>query len=697
MRNTQQNKVTAAHLRRKAYLYIRQSTLHQVFNNTESTRRQYDLRQRAVALGWADEQVVTIDCDLGRSGAATDREGFLRLVAEVGTGNAGIVMGLEVSRLARNSSDWHRLLEICALSDTLILDEDGIYDPAHFNDRLLLGLKGTMSEAELHVLRARLHGGYMAKARRGELQIRLPVGLVYDAAGRVQLDPDRQVQGSVRLLFATFRRTGSAGAMVKAFREQGHRFPSRPPHGPRMGELVWQELTYSRALDVLHNPRYAGAYALGRTHQRKRANGRRTTRRLPREEWSVLIVDSHDGYIDWEQFEENQRRLKDNNACFFGGGKSASPPREGPALLQGIALCGVCGKRMRVHYYQREGRRTPLYLCPLGPLRWAADRCQQIPGQPIDDAIGELMVSVMSPLAIEVALSVQDEMETRVKEVEQMRNQRIERAQYESDAARRRYMQVDPDNRLVADALEADWNSKLRALTETREDCERRRRADECALGPEQRQRIASLASDFPTVWAAATTTHRDRKRMLRLLVEDVTLVKAAEAITVQVRFRGGGTQSLTLPRPVPSWKTWLTPSDVVAEVDRLLDHHTHAEIADHLNEGGYRSGKGHCFNARIISTIQRQYHLKSRYDRLRERGMFTADELAVRAGVSRKTVLRWRRDGLVSAHAYDARGQHLFDPTGELPKKNQRSTRTPNPGGAPDGLHSTEEVQYEA
>ena len=407
-------KVNAGHLERNAYLYIRQSTLQQVIENTESTRRQYQLRSRAVALGWPEQRIVVIDSDQGQSGASTDREGFQRLVGEVGSGHAGIVMGLEVSRLARNSSDWHRLLEICALSDTLILDEDGIYDPAHFNDRLLLGLKGTMSEAELHVLRARMQGGYMAKARRGELRIPIPVGLVYDAADRVQLDPDRQVQDAVRALMAVFRRTGTAAATVRTFVDQGMRFPGRPPHGPRMGELVWQELTYSRALDVLHNPRYAGAYVLGRTRQRKLPNGQRTTRVLARKDWSVLLHDWHPGYISWDEFEENQRRLKENN-WRTRGTAGTTPPREGPALLQGMVLCGLCGHLMAVRYYQREKRRTPWYYCARGPAERASENCQQIPGGGIDETISRLVVEVMSPMALEVALSVQDELQQTLR------------------------------------------------------------------------------------------------------------------------------------------------------------------------------------------------------------------------------------------------------------------------------------------
>jgi DNA invertase Pin-like site-specific DNA recombinase len=297
-------KVAASHLKRKAYLYVRQSTVRQVFENTESTKRQYALRQRALALGWPSDDIVIIDSDLGQSGAsAVDRAGFQKLVTEVGMGRAGIVLGLEVSRLARNSTDWHRLLEICALTDTLILDEDGIYDPAHFNDRLLLGLKGTMSEAELHVLRARLRGGILNKARRGELRCRLPVGLLHDSDGRVVLDPDKQIQESVRLLFETFARTGTIYATIKYFREHGLLFPARVMFGSRKGELTWGALSLGRASSALHNPWYAGAYTYGRARWRKRPDGRSRRELLPTSEWQVLIRDAHPAYISWQEHE----------------------------------------------------------------------------------------------------------------------------------------------------------------------------------------------------------------------------------------------------------------------------------------------------------------------------------------------------------------------------------------------------------
>src|SRR5229473_4102663 len=300
------SKVQTSHLKRNAYLYVRQSTLRQVFENTESTKRQYGLRQRAIALGWPEERIIVIDSDLGHSGASSaDREGFQRLVAEVGVGHAGVVMGLEVSRLARNSTDWHRLLEICALADVLIVDEDGVYDPAHFNDRLLLGLKGTMSEAELHVMRARLRGGILNKARRGELEMRLPIGFVYDTEARVRLDPDARIQESIRQLFRTFRRTGSATATVKAFRVQGLLFPHRIYRGARKGDVQWGELDHSRVLWVLHHPRYAGAYCFGRTRYRKHPDGQTVSVRLPSAEWVSLIPNAHEAYVSWEEFEQN--------------------------------------------------------------------------------------------------------------------------------------------------------------------------------------------------------------------------------------------------------------------------------------------------------------------------------------------------------------------------------------------------------
>ena len=359
--NSDPSKVAPSHLQRDAYLYVRQSTLRQVVENTESTQRQYALRERAIALGWPIERVLVIDNDQGQSGAtAADREGFQHLVAEVSLGNAGIVLGLEVSRLARNNSDWHRLLEICALTDTLILDEDGLYNPGQFNDRLLLGLKGTISEAELHVLGARLRGGILSKARRGELKTPVPVGLVHDAQDRVVLDPDRQVQDALRALFATYDRTGSACATVKYFREHGLLFPRRLRRGVRKGQLVWATLVHSRVLQVLHNPRYAGAFYYGRTRSCRSRDGRDSCKRLPPDQWHTLLPEAHAGYITWEQYQRNQRALRES-AQARGRDRQQGPPGEGPALLQGLVLCGVCGQRMTVRYHIRKAGLVPSY------------------------------------------------------------------------------------------------------------------------------------------------------------------------------------------------------------------------------------------------------------------------------------------------------------------------------------------------
>ena len=375
-------KITADHIRRDAYLYVRQSTLRQVAENGESTQRQYALRDRAIASGWPAERVRIIDCDLGKSGSsAIARDGFQQLVSEVALTKAGIVMGLEVSRLARNSADWHRLIELCALTATLILDEDGIYDPASFNDRLLLGLKGTMSEAELHILRARMRGGQLNKARRGELEIGPPVGLIYRSDGRLDLDPDAEVQAAIRLVFDTFERTGSATRTVRFFLDQGILFPRRLRKEPNKGELLWAPPRHSRILQVLHNPRYAGAFVYGRTRGRRRPDGGVSQIKAPMEDWQFVMPDLHPGYIDWERFKANQERLSDNGRA-YGIQRRSGPAREGPSLLQGRVLCGVCGERMGVRYSQENGQTVVTYVCKENAIRRGGRVCQSCPAKP---------------------------------------------------------------------------------------------------------------------------------------------------------------------------------------------------------------------------------------------------------------------------------------------------------------------------
>lgn len=663
-------KITAAHLSRLAYLYVRQSTLRQVFENTESTQRQYALRDRAAALGWPLDRVVVIDCDLGQSGASgADREGFKRLVSEVGLGRVGIVLGLEVSRLARNSTDWHRLLELCALSDTLILDEDGLYDPAHFNDRLLLGLKGTMSEAELHVLKARLRGGILSRARRGELKQMVPVGFVHDVQDRVILDPDAQVQASVRLFFDTFRRTGSCLAVVKEFHAKELLFPRRLRAGAHKGELVWAELLHCRARSIIHNPRYAGAFVFGRTKHRRLPSGKYSSRQVPSEEW-ILLRDRHPGYIPWDDYLSNLQRVK-GNALAWSSERHTGPAREGPALLQGLVICGACGERMSVRYHSHRSAEIPTYWCGRRPMhRGEIGLCQTIHGSALDAAIGDIIIEAMTPLAIEVALGVQQELASRQEEADRLRRQHVERAKYEAELAQRRFLKVDPDNRLVADALEADWNAKLRALAAAQEAYEKAAAADVGAVNGAERAQLMTLATDFPRLWRDPRTQMKDKKRMLRLLIEDVTLTKG-DTVHMDIRFVGGATRSLDLPLPKSCVVLRTTDAAVVEEIDGLIDTYTDKEIADLLNERGVRTVVTTPWTAARIGRLRHIYRLKDRRTRLLAQGLLAPQDLAARYGVLVSTVHMWRRRGLLRAHPINDRGDFLYEiPSEDLPAK---------------------------
>lgn len=669
-------KVESHHLEREAYLYIRQSSMKQVMENVESTKRQYALRSRATALGWADDQIVVIDSDQGESGASASwREGFRRLVTDVGLGRAGIVMGLEVSRLARNNADWHRLLEICALANTLILDEDGVYDPTNFNDRLLLGLKGAMSEAELHVLKARLRGGILNKVRRGEYRCVLPTGLVYDEAGAVILDPDAQVRETIAYFFETFVRVGSAHQTVKAFRDEGLRFPSRL-RAPAAG-VIFHPLTASAAMRTLRNPRYAGTYAYGQRMYRRTADGGKTFRKRACNEWLACIPGAHPGYITWDRYQENLRLLESNGHGYDAA--RGSPPREGVALLQGRAVCGRCGQHLRARYREQRGKLESWYVCDRASDARAEPNCQSLAGPPIDEAVGRLVAEKMTPAAVDLALEIRKEIEGRYDEVDQLRCRAIERAQVDAELAQRRFMMVDPGNRLVADTLEADWNEKLRALAKAREERESGRREDQIVIDSAIRERLVAMTADFDRLWSDPSTPNRERKRMLAYVIEDATLVKLSEEGTtkVHVRFRGGQTTTLTTVNPKASWQKVKTPSEIVELVDQLLDDHLHAEIAEILNARGLRPGgsawpgrRGTRFTALRVQYIVHAYGLRMRFDRLRARGLLTKEELAPRLGIHPQTLTRWAKHGIVRAHAYNGHAWLYEDPGPNPPVK---------------------------
>jgi len=666
-------KVQSHHLERGAYLYIRQSSMKQVLENKESTQRQYALRGRAIALGWREDQVIVIDNDQGESGAsAAWREGFQRLVSDVGMGHAGIVMGLEVSRLARNNADWQRLLEICALADTLILDEDGVYNPSSFNDRLLLGLKGTMSEAELHVLKARLRGGVLNKVRRGEYRCALPTGLVYDAVGNVVLDPDLQIRETITHFFETFWRVGSACQTVKVFRDEGLCFPSRLRN---QAITVLRPLTASTAIRVLNNPRYAGVYVYGQRRYRRAVDGKKIVqRKRDCGDWLACIPNAHPGYITWEQFQNNLKILETNGRGYELA--RASPPREGAALLQGRAVCGKCGRHFRVRYASRRGRLEAWYVCDRAHGYSGEPNCQSIAGPPIDAAMGALITERMTPAAIELAIEIRREIEARYEEADRLRCRAIERAQIDADLAQRRFMMVDPNNRLVADTLECEWNEKLRVLAKAREDRELGREQDQRILDESIRDRLIAMTTDFNTLWKDPSIPNRERKRLLAYIIEDATLIKLpVEGTTkIHIRFKGGKTETITTVNPKSSAQQVKTQPDLIALVDKLLDEHVYAEISEILNEQGLRPGgaarRGRSdtrFTPSRVAYLVNRYELRSRYDRLRDRGLLTKKEAAARLRIHEHTLLRWAEHGLVTRYAYDAHA-YLYEPPGPNP-----------------------------
>jgi DNA invertase Pin-like site-specific DNA recombinase/DNA-binding transcriptional MerR regulator len=650
---------------------VRQSTLYQVVNNTESTRRQYDLRGRAVALGWPADRVIIIDIDQGHSGAsAADREGFQRLVAEVSLGHAGIVLGLECSRLARNSADWHQLLQICALHDTLICDEDGLYDPCSFNDRLLLGLKGSLSEAELHFLQARMQGGLLAKARRGELAVRLPIGLVYDGADHVVLDPDMGVRQAVDHLFTTFARTGSALSVVKAFTTEGLTFPARHLTGPHAGQLYWTPLRHHHVLTTVHNPRYAGAYCYGRRRHQTNPDGTGHTVAKPRDQWTVLIPDAHPGYISWEQFDTNQATLT-ANAAARGADRRAGPAREGPALLQGLVVCGRCGQRMTVGYHKRrDGSLVPDYACQREAIAAAAPVCQNICGADLDAAVAALVLDTLTPLALDITLTVTDQIAAQAADADRIRAAHVQRAHHDADLARRRYLAVDPTNRLVADTLEADWNTKLRELTTAQDDYTTAKARADHDLDQAQRERIHTLATDFPALWNDPATPTRERKRLIRLLVTDVTLLKTHDSLTASIRFPGGQHHTLHLPRPRTAWELHTTPETTLVLIDELLTTHTFDEAVTLLNARGLSSGWGRPFTVTTITALCRAHSIPSHADRLRATGMLTTAEIAAQLDATVVTIRTWHRLGLITGQRIDGRGACLYHPGQHRPSR---------------------------
>jgi len=661
------SKVKREHLLRKAFLYVRQSTLYQVKNNTESSLRQYGLKEKLVAMGWEERMIEVIDCDLGQSGLYSEgRNGFQYLVSEVSLGRAGIIAGIEVSRLSRSSSDWNRLLQIAALSDALIMDEDGLYNVNDFNDRLLLGLKGTLSEAELHYLRARMRGGLLSKAERGELRKAIPIGYVYSEDKLVIKDPNAQVQEAIMMLFSCFARVGSAAKLVREYGSQGIHFPCRQHKGFKVGEVTWGKMTLSTALRTLKNPMYAGIYTFGISQVQHSVSGRKKVE-VPREQYHAWLPNSHPAYISEAQFDENNRQLK-KNAPPRSDREHGGAVREGSALLQGIALCGKCGRMMSLRYSVARPIPQPFYRCDHNFRAYGEAVCQHVAGGNIDLTIEELLLETINPLTMDAAISIQREMAQRKNEILGYYGKQVEQARYEMDLAKRRYLQVDPDNRLVAAELEFDWNQKVlaheSAKTAYDQQCEKEVRA----VDDEMKLSLTQLISNFPNIWNDARTSSREKKRIARLILEDVTITADTSKIVLGIQFKEGATKVIEIPKVKKSLNLLRAEKEAVTEIEALLPSNlTYGEIAETLNGKGLLYGsKGNPFNVNSISSLVKRYGLPSRaaIAKSNEDGWLTAKEKMAELGINKAKLYRMRTSGKLVFKKCNYHGQaYLYKP----------------------------------
>jgi len=662
-------KIQRHHLDRLAVVYVRQSTMQQVERHQESTRLQYALVERAANLGWDRSQVLLIDDDLGRSGATAEgRPGFQRLVAEVGLDHVGIVLGIEISRLARSSRDWYQLLEVCAVFATLIADADGLYDPMTYNDRLLLGLKGTMSEAELHILKQRMLEGKRAKARRGELGMRLPMGYLRHASGEVVKDPDEQARSVIELMFDQFERSGTINGVLQHFVAEDIRLPARLASGPQKGELQWRRPNRATLSNLLRHPIYAGAYVYGRrpTDPRRKKPGRPSTGRTVAkpEQWEVLIKDRLPAYISWEQYERNQRQLQANTAQALGA------PRQGPSLLSGLLICGRCGLRMATQY--NNNGRGLRYVCGRMASDYGEPLCQSLAGSPLDSLISTLVLQGLEPSALELSMKLAEDLEAERARDRAHWEKRLERAHYESERVRRQYDAVEPENRLVARTLERQWEEALVAEEHLGNDYAQFLAAEPTPLTHDERERIRQLAEDIPALWSASTTTDAERQAIVRQLVERVivTVVGESERVNTEIHWAGGQRTRTQIARPVArleqlSYYPELLKRVVCLHQEGLDD----VEIAGRLNAEGWRPAKRRdTFNAPMVANLLIRRGLSSGSVRQQctanlERGAdeWTLKELALELEMPPITLHAWIRKARVQARKVKHAGHGLW------------------------------------
>ena len=656
-------KIESTHLERKAILYIRQSTMRQVYENSESTARQYALKEKLIGLGWMQNMIEIIDCDLGRSGAETaGRTGFRQMLADVGEGNVGAVACLECSRLSRHSGDWLRLMEICALSSTILIDDDGIYDPNDFNDRLLLGLKGTMSEAELHFLRGRMRGGALSKAERGDLRYILPVGYVYDGAGKIVKDPDMQIQEAVALFFESYRICGTAHKLAKYYRERDYLFPTDRNRGfGNNTDIYWEPLTPSRAYKVLRNPSYAGIYVYGSSKIVNTVNGKKR-KRIDEDNAISFIEGHHEGYITLEEYRANGETLSSNYTR-----NGASVPREGCALLPGIALCAKCGRRMYVNYKTGENYTYWQYICGYtwNGQTYSHDHSICVSGRVVDQAVSELILHKLTPEAVKAAAEVQQELTNRKHNEDQYFIMQIEKARYETELAKKRYMLADPENRLVAAELERLWNDKINQLSKASEELHKHRKKIATDQVDNDMGQLFDLPEKLEHAWQNDGLNIVDKKRILRCLVEDVTFDLHGDDILIGIRFIGGLTESLKVRRPPKKHETWTTSPEIVEYVREASKKHTVDEMVEYLNNQGKKSGKGFAFTLASVRGIQYHYEIPSLKASLRAKGYLSTEEKAGQMGISPSTLNKHRKSGSYSGICVktSSSGDYMFAP----------------------------------
>jgi DNA invertase Pin-like site-specific DNA recombinase len=681
-------KISSHHLERLAIVYVRQSSLHQVQHNQESTRLQYSLRAMARELGWEPERILIFDEDLGTSGSsAAGRQDFQRLLAEVALDHVGIILGVEMSRLARSNKDWHQLLELCARFGTLIADLDGLYDPSRYNDRLLLGLKGTMSEAELHILRQRLLQGKLQKARRGELSKPVPSGYLLQSDGVVVLDPDESVRAVVRFVFEQFERLGSVHAVLRAMVEQKLQIGVRRRTGADRGGLEWHRPHRGMIVNMLRNPIYAGAYVYGRrqTDPRRQKPGHRGTGRTPLVEpadWQACVRDRFPAYISWEQFERNQARLMANRAQ-----PAPRPARNGAALLQGLVKCGRCMLRMSVQYFSSEGRTYPRYVCNREAGHHGSRVCGSLSSGCLDRTVAALALAALAPAALEISLRVRADLEHQRKQQEALWQQRLQRARYEADRAARQYKSVEPENRLVARTLEGAWEEALRVERNLREEYERHSKQTPQHLTEEDLAAVRALATDLPALWDAPTTTPADRKTVLRLLIDHVvvTLEPATAWMDVVVHWAGGRQTHQRLRRPVGRLIRTGEKDALMATIHSLRRKGlTATQIAEQLNADGWITPtQQNTFNTRLVRAMLHRYGSVPRGPKPPPRNVENAwwlADLARKLKMPEMTLRRWLSSGLLHARRIDGQWAVIADKT-ELRRLRQlRRERLPPP-----------------